>query len=182
MSNKVRVAIVGVGNCASSLIQGRYYYQDAPEDAFVPGLMHVKLGDYHVRDIEFDSLAAHIGVVTQESYLFHDSIAANLRYAKTAATMEELGRAGTRRVDVICPGFSADCLETLEEIAMENRDTFLGAGGSEYRYIPCLNDSAEHIDMLAGLVERHVQGWDAPADTDELGQRAERARRIGEEF
>ena len=53
MSNKVRVGIVGVGNCASSLIQGRYYYEDAPEDAFVPGLMHVKLGDYHVRDIEF---------------------------------------------------------------------------------------------------------------------------------
>ena len=53
MSNKVRVGIVGVGNCASSLIQGRYYYENAPEDAFVPGLMHVVLGDYHVRDIEF---------------------------------------------------------------------------------------------------------------------------------
>jgi myo-inositol-1-phosphate synthase len=53
MSNTVRVGIVGVGNCASSLIQGRYYYQDAPEDGFVPGLMHVNLGGYHVRDIEF---------------------------------------------------------------------------------------------------------------------------------
>ncbi len=53
MSNKVRVAIVGVGNCASSLIQGRYYYENAAEDSFVPGLMHVKLGEYHVRDIEF---------------------------------------------------------------------------------------------------------------------------------
>jgi myo-inositol-1-phosphate synthase len=53
MSNTVRVGIVGVGNCASSLIQGRYYYENAPEDAFVPGLMHVRLGDYHVRDIEF---------------------------------------------------------------------------------------------------------------------------------
>ena len=53
MSNKVRVAIVGVGNCASSLIQGRYYYENANEDEFVPGLMHVRLGDYHVRDIEF---------------------------------------------------------------------------------------------------------------------------------
>ena len=53
MSNRVRVAIVGVGNCASSLIQGRYYYEDATEDSFVPGLMHVRLGDYHVRDIEF---------------------------------------------------------------------------------------------------------------------------------
>ncbi len=53
MSKKIRVGIVGVGNCASSLVQGRYYYQDAPEDAFVPGLMHVNLGGYHVRDIEF---------------------------------------------------------------------------------------------------------------------------------
>ena len=50
---KIRVAIVGVGNCASSLIQGRYYYEDAKPDAFVPGLMHVKLGDYHINDVEF---------------------------------------------------------------------------------------------------------------------------------
>jgi len=52
-AKKVRVAVVGVGNCASSLIQGRYYYENAPEDTFVPGLMHVNLGGYHVRDIEF---------------------------------------------------------------------------------------------------------------------------------
>ena len=50
---KVRVAIVGVGNCANSLLQGREYYKDAPDDQFVPGLMHVNLGGYHVRDIEF---------------------------------------------------------------------------------------------------------------------------------
>ena len=50
---KIRVAIVGVGNCASSLVQGRYYYENAKEDDFVPGLMHVDLGGYHVRDIEF---------------------------------------------------------------------------------------------------------------------------------
>jgi ferrochelatase len=81
-----------------------------------------------------------------------------------------------------CPGFSADCLETLEEVAMENRDIFLGAGGEEYRYIPCLNDSADHIDLLAALVGRHVQGWEAPAGSDELAQRAERARRIGDAF
>src|SRR2546422_11202606 len=50
---KIRVAIVGVGNCASSLVQGRYYYEDARDGAFVPGLMHVTLGGYHIRDIEF---------------------------------------------------------------------------------------------------------------------------------
>ena len=50
---KIRVAIVGVGNCASSLVQGRYYYENAKDDEFVPGLMHVNLGGYHIRDIEF---------------------------------------------------------------------------------------------------------------------------------
>jgi myo-inositol-1-phosphate synthase len=52
---KIRVAIIGVGNCASALVQGVYYYKDAPEDAFVPGLMHVNLGGYHVRDVEFSA-------------------------------------------------------------------------------------------------------------------------------
>ena len=52
-SKKVRVAIIGIGNCASSLIQGVEFYKDAPDDAFVPGLMHTRLGGYHVRDIEF---------------------------------------------------------------------------------------------------------------------------------
>src|SRR4051812_39421770 len=53
MSKKIRVAIIGVGNCASSLVQGVQFYRNAPEDEFVPGLMHVNLGGYHVRDIEF---------------------------------------------------------------------------------------------------------------------------------
>src|SRR4051812_35373624 len=52
-NNKVRVAIIGVGNCASSLVQGVHFYKDAPEDEAVPGLMHVSLGGYHIRDIEF---------------------------------------------------------------------------------------------------------------------------------
>jgi ferrochelatase len=77
----------------------------------------------------------------------------------TDRTLETLGRQGVKDVQVICPGFSADCLETLEEIAMENRDVFLEAGGTEYRYIPCLNDRPAHIDFLAQLVERHLQGW-----------------------
>jgi ferrochelatase len=71
-------------------------------------------------------------------------------------------------VQVICPGFSADCLETLEEIAMENRAVFLEAGGERYEYIPCLNDDAGHMEMLAALVGQHTQGWgpvlDEPAD------------------
>jgi ferrochelatase len=77
----------------------------------------------------------------------------------TAATMEELGKAGTRRIDVVCPGFSADCVETLEEIQMENRDIFVEAGGGEFSYIPALNDRADHIEALYDLVVRHASGW-----------------------
>jgi ferrochelatase len=77
----------------------------------------------------------------------------------TDQTLEMLGKQGVKRVQVICPGFSADCLETLEEIAMENRDVFLEAGGVDYRYIPCLNDRPAHIDFLAQLVEQRLQGW-----------------------
>ncbi len=77
----------------------------------------------------------------------------------TDRTLRRLAREGVKRVQVICPGFSADCLETLEEIAMENREVFMAAGGREYGYIPALNGRADHLDALAGLVERHVEGW-----------------------
>ena len=74
----------------------------------------------------------------------------------TQATLEELARAGTRRVDVMCPGFVADCLETLEEIAIECRDAFLAAGGTDFHYIPCLNERHEWIEALAALVRREA--------------------------
>ena len=66
---------------------------------------------------------------------------------------------GVRRLDVICPGFSIDCLETLEEIAMAGRDTFLAAGGEAFRYIACLNDGVDQVEAVAALVHRHAQGW-----------------------
>jgi ferrochelatase len=77
----------------------------------------------------------------------------------TIDTLKEWGRAGVRSVDVICPGFSADCLETLEEIAMQNREVFLSAGGEIYHYIPALNDQPDHIRSLADLVVQHIGGW-----------------------
>lgn len=67
----------------------------------------------------------------------------------TAQTLAELGAAGTARVDVVCPGFTADCLETLEEIALEGRDIFLGAGGKEFHYIPTTNDAGPWMTALA---------------------------------
>jgi ferrochelatase len=77
----------------------------------------------------------------------------------TDETLKKWGAAGIRKVDVVCPGFAADCLETLEEIALLNRGFFLAAGGGRFRYIPALNDRPEHVRALADLVERHVQGW-----------------------
>ena len=77
----------------------------------------------------------------------------------TATVLEQLGRSGVARVDVICPGFPADCLETLEEIAMEGRDSFKAAGGQEFHYIPALNDSPAWMAALAELVQEHLQGW-----------------------
>jgi len=77
----------------------------------------------------------------------------------TTDTLQELAGAGCKHVQVICPGFASDCLETLEEIAMENRKVFLQAGGERYEYIPCLNDSEAHIQMLAKLAQRHLGGW-----------------------
>lgn len=66
---------------------------------------------------------------------------------------------GVKSVQVICPGFPVDCLETLEEIAEQNREAFLAAGGERYEYIPALNDSEGHVRFMAGLVRRHVAGW-----------------------
>ena len=76
----------------------------------------------------------------------------------TQPTLEALARDGVRRVDVICPGFVSDCLETLEEIGMECKAAFLAAGGHEFRYIPCLNERHEWIDALAGMVRNHLAG------------------------
>jgi len=77
----------------------------------------------------------------------------------TQAVLHGLGQARTPRVDVICPGFVADCLETLEEIAIEGQADFRAAGGGEFEYVPCLNDSPAWLTALADLVQRHLQGW-----------------------
>ena len=99
----------------------------------------------------------------------------------TIETLGELARQGVDSVDVICPGFSADCLETLEEIEEENRHAYEEAGGKNYHYIPALNDRTDHIEALANLVQRHCQGWSDGAGTpqDEGKRRWERAQQFG---
>lgn len=73
--------------------------------------------------------------------------------------LAELPAAGVAGVRVACPGFATDCLETLEEVAEQNRDVFFKAGGQRYEYIPALNDSPAHAKMLAGLIGEHIAGW-----------------------
>ncbi|SDM60992.1 ferrochelatase [Oryzisolibacter propanilivorax] len=77
----------------------------------------------------------------------------------TEPTLVALAQGGTKRVDVMCPGFPGDCLETLEEINDEAREAFLHAGGQEFRYIPCLNDSPAWIDALRAIAQQHLSGW-----------------------
>lgn len=93
----------------------------------------------------------------------------------TASTLRELAREGIGRVDVICPGFSVDCLETLEEIAVEAKQAFLSSGGREFHYIDCLNAEPQWAQAFAGLVETQLQGWDtrsAPDPAELLRSRA----------
>jgi ferrochelatase len=89
----------------------------------------------------------------------------------TVDTLRSLARGGVRRLDVICPGFVADCLETLEEIVIEGQAQFLEAGGQQLRYIRCLNDSARFIRALADLVERNTGGWPIEAGQQETQSR-----------
>jgi ferrochelatase len=77
----------------------------------------------------------------------------------TDVTLAELARNGTRKVAVLAPGFSADCLETLEELAIRGRESFMEAGGTHFAYLPCLNDSGPGLEMLRSLIGRELEGW-----------------------
>ena len=79
-----------------------------------------------------------------------------------------MGKDGVKRVDVICPGFAADCLETLEEIADEAKETFLHAGGKTFNYLPIANDTPAYIGALTEITSEHLQGWvDRSFDRDD---------------
>ena len=94
----------------------------------------------------------------------------------TDKTLISLPEQGVKSVQLICPGFSADCLETIEEIDVENRDYFMKAGGERYEYIKALNAESGHIDMMAKLLEQHLQGWSILNESD---KRAELAKKLG---
>ncbi|WP_017666853.1 ferrochelatase [Sandarakinorhabdus sp. AAP62] len=77
----------------------------------------------------------------------------------TDDTLLSLPKQGVEKIAVVCPGFAADCLETLEEVAMEGRDEFIEAGGKNFAYIPCLNDSDTGMAMLEAIMRRELAGW-----------------------
>ncbi|MBT9503203.1 MAG: ferrochelatase [Burkholderiaceae bacterium] len=121
------------------------------------------LGDpYHCECLKTGRLVAEALGLGKEQYL----VTFQSRFGKakwlepyTEPSLKRLAAEGVARVDVICPGFSADCLETLEEINLEARDAFLAAGGKAFHYIPCLNDRPDGMRALTALAERHLQGW-----------------------
>jgi len=99
----------------------------------------------------------------------------------TEPSLIAMGQAGVKRVDVVCPAFTSDCLETLEEINMEGREAFLHAGGKEFHYIPCLNDDPAWITALCNITEQHLGGWPTMASdrTAALAASRERALALG---
>jgi len=104
----------------------------------------------------------------------------------TDERLVQLAGSGVTKVDVVCPGFSADCLETLEEIAMQNAELFASSGGDSLQYIPALNARRDHLSFLTQLVLRHLQGWpetspawNAEARAGEASDSAARARAMG---
>ena len=93
----------------------------------------------------------------------------------TEPTLIAMGQAGVQRVDVVCPGFTSDCLETLEEINMEAREAFLHSGGKSFHYIICLNDAPAAIHALAAVATQHMSGWDTQAAPDVTAMAQSRA-------
>ena len=91
----------------------------------------------------------------------------------TDHTLENLAKQGTQHVQVICPGFAADCLETLEEINLQNRAIFLTAGGKTFHYIPALNTEPGHIQLIADVIQQHASDWlTMPPQNDTPSERA----------
>ncbi|MGR5146102.1 ferrochelatase [Photobacterium alginatilyticum] len=106
-------------------------------------------------------LAEKLGLPREQMSMSYQSIFGREEWLKpyTEQTISELAQKGIKRLDVMCPAFSVDCLETLEEIAEQCRETFIEAGGKEFNLIPCLNDNPAHIAMMAQLVRQNTQGW-----------------------
>jgi ferrochelatase len=112
---------------------------------------------YHCRETA-TLIAKRLGLNENEWLMVFQSRFGKAEWLKPYCvdTLQNLPARGIKKVDIICPGFAVDCLETLEEIAMENKALFINAGGSVYHYIPALNDSEAHADALIGIIEHQL--------------------------
>ncbi len=143
------------------------------------------LGDpYHCECHKTGRLVAEgLGIARERVLVTFQSRFGKAEWLKpyTQPTLESLAAQGVGRVDVMCPGFVSDCLETLEEIAMECKEAFLEKGGKTFHYIPCLNESEAWVEALGNIVRAHLGNWldIVPADAAASAATLERARALG---
>ncbi len=125
--------------------------------------------------------AERLGLEEHEWYVSFQSRVGREEWLKpyTDVTLERWGREGVESVQAICPGFAADCLETLEEIDQEYRELFLTSGGKRFSYIPALNDQATHLDALAEVIMRDIAGWLTDGEPETGEHRRARAVAMG---
>jgi len=123
----------------------------------------LQLGDpYHCECFKTARLLAeHLGLDSQQYQVTFQSRLGRAKWLEpyTEPSLIALAQTGIKRVDVVCPGFTSDCLETLEEIAMEGRSAFLRAGGQTFHYIACLNNDPAWVKALGELTQQHLSGW-----------------------
>ena len=125
-------------------------------------------------------LVAALGIAPERALLTFQSRFGKAEWLQpyTQPTLEKLAAQGIGRVDVICPGFVADCLETLEEMAMECREAFLHHGGKVFHYIPCLNERQDWVEGLTALTIEHLGAWLSRPQADEAELKAARAQAL----
>jgi ferrochelatase len=145
----------------------------------------LQLGDpYHCECFKTARLLAErLGLAKEQYKVTFQSRLGRAKWLEpyTEPTLIAMARAGVERVDVLCPGFTSDCLETLEEINTEARQAFMAAGGREFQYIACLNDQTEWINAMCAVSLQHMGGWEtqSPADPTHLADSRARALELG---
>jgi protoporphyrin/coproporphyrin ferrochelatase len=124
---------------------------------------NVDKGDPYAAHCEFtaQSLAQRLGLDAAQWRMSYQSRLGRAQWLQpyTIQTVEELARQGVESIDVVCPAFSLDCIETLEEIVLQNREKFLAHGGKELRLIPCLNDRDDHVEMLVDIIQGFMPSY-----------------------
>ncbi|QNN55884.1 ferrochelatase [Diaphorobacter ruginosibacter] len=149
-------------------VRKHWSQQGGPADRLVMSFhgipaRNVALGDPYADECRTTArlLAEELGLPDEQYQLTFQSRFGKAKWLEpyTEPTLVDMARRGIGRVDVMCPGFTSDCLETLEEINQEAREAFLHAGGKEFRYIPCLNDNHAWISALSTIAQEHLGGW-----------------------